>query len=37
MVYPENFEHKIKFDRIRELVGNYCLSDMGREQVAAMK
>lgn len=36
MVYPENFEHKIKFDRIRELVGNYCLSDMGREQVAAM-
>lgn len=36
MVYPENFEHKIKFDRIRQLVGNYCLSDMGREMVAEM-
>lgn len=36
MVYPENFEHKIKFDRIRQLVSSYCLSDMGRELVAAM-
>ena len=36
MVYPENFESKIKFDKIRRLIENYCLSDMGRELVQAM-
>lgn len=36
MVYPENFENKIKFDKIRQFVKNYCLSDMGRELVDAM-
>ena len=30
MVYPENFESKIKFDKIRQLIRNNCLSDMGR-------
>lgn len=30
MVYPENFEHKIKFDKIRQSVGEYCQSTMGR-------
>lgn len=36
MVYPENFESKIKFDKIRQLVKGYCLSDMGRELVETM-
>lgn len=36
MVYPENFENKIKFDKIRQLIKNYCLSDMGRELVDTM-
>ena len=36
MVYPENFESKIKFDKIRQLVKSYCLSDMGRELVDKM-
>ncbi|MDR0982512.1 MAG: endonuclease MutS2, partial [Culturomica sp.] len=31
MIYPEFFEEKIKFDKIRLLVKNQCLSDMGRE------
>ena len=33
MVYPENFETKIKFDKIRQLISNNSLSDMGRELV----
>lgn len=33
MIYPENFETKIKFDKIRQLISNNCLSDMGRELV----
>lgn len=33
MVYPENFETKLKFDKIRQLISNNCLSDMGRELV----
>jgi len=33
MIYPENFETKIGFDRIRQLVSENCLSDMGREKV----
>lgn len=36
MIYPENFESKIKFDKIRQLVKSYCLSDMGRELVDQM-
>lgn len=36
MIYPENFESKIKFDKIRQLVKSYCLSDMGRELVDKM-
>lgn len=34
MVYPENFETKIKFDKIRQLICSNCLSDMGRELVS---
>lgn len=36
MVYPENFESKIKFDKIRQLLNSYCLSDMGRQLVNEM-
>ncbi|NMC41004.1 MAG: endonuclease MutS2, partial [Bacteroidales bacterium] len=33
MVYPDNFEFKIGFDRIRELLKEKCLSPMGIEKV----
>lgn len=36
MIYPENFESKIKFDKIRQLISGYCQSDMGRELVEIM-
>lgn len=37
MIYPQNFESKIGFDRIRELLLDRCVSDMGREWVAKLK
>ncbi len=33
MIYPENFESKIGFDRIRNILADYCLSSMGKERV----
>lgn len=33
MIYPENFENKIGFDRIRSLLTEKCLSPMGEENV----
>ena len=36
MVYPDNFESKIKFDKIRELIKGRCLSSMGRELTEGM-
>jgi len=36
MIYPENFESKIGFDRIRELLKERCLSTMGIEKVDAI-
>ncbi|HWS01260.1 MAG TPA: hypothetical protein VN249_11625, partial [Prolixibacteraceae bacterium] len=30
-IYPENFENKIGFDKIRELLSGRCLSEMGKE------
>jgi DNA mismatch repair protein MutS2 len=36
MIYPENFEQKISFDTIRQLVANYCLSTPGKEKTAEM-
>jgi DNA mismatch repair protein MutS2 len=33
MIYPNNFEKKIGFDEIRELLKGYCLSNLGREMV----
>jgi len=32
MIYPENFEHKIGFDRIREMLAAHCISQMGLEK-----
>ena len=32
-IFPENFESKVGFDKIRELLKSRCLSDLGRERV----
>ena len=32
-IYPENFENKIGFDKIRELLRCRCLSELGKENV----
>jgi DNA mismatch repair protein MutS2 len=37
LIYPEQFESKIGFDRIRELVKGHCLFDPGRERVDEME
>jgi DNA mismatch repair protein MutS2 len=37
MIYPENFEQKIGFDTIRNLLADECVSDMGREYVEKMR
>lgn len=36
MIYPDNFESKIGFDRIKELLKEKCLSTMGIEKVDAI-
>ena len=36
MIYPENFEGKIKFDKIRALIDRGCQSSMGRELTKGM-
>jgi len=36
MIYPENFESKIGFDKIREHVTRRCLSPLGREKASEM-
>ena len=33
MIYPENFETKLRFDKVRELVKKQCLSSLGRDLV----
>jgi DNA mismatch repair protein MutS2 len=37
MIYPDNFESKIGFDRIRELLKEKCLSQMGIEMVDGIR
>jgi len=37
LVYPEQFESKIGFDRIRDLIRSHCLFDPGRERVEEMR
>ncbi|MDR2621636.1 MAG: Smr/MutS family protein [Dysgonamonadaceae bacterium] len=36
MIYPEIFEQKIGFDKIRLLIKNHCLSPLGEEKAAEM-
>ena len=36
MIYPQNFEQKIGFDQIRQLLKEKCLSTLGEERVAEM-
>jgi DNA mismatch repair protein MutS2 len=36
LIYPDHFESKIGFDRIRELVKTHCLFEPGKERVDAM-
>lgn len=33
LIYPDNFEQKIGFDRIRQTLTSHCLSQMGKELV----
>ncbi len=37
MIYPDTFEKKTGFDRIREIVAGYCLSTPGKQHVEAMR
>jgi len=37
MIYPENFENKIGFDRIRQLLSEKCLSPMGLDKIDEIK
>ncbi|EJW92146.1 recombination and DNA strand exchange inhibitor protein [gut metagenome] len=36
MIYPQNFEQKIGFDHIRQLLKGKCLSTLGEERVTKM-
>ena len=33
VLYPQNFEQKTGFDKIRQLISNKCLSSLGKERV----
>lgn len=37
VIYPDNFEYKIEFNKIRELVASNCLSSLGKEKVEEMQ
>lgn len=37
MIYPENFEQKIGFDKIRQILSDKCLSPLGVEKVTEME
>lgn len=36
MIYPDNFEQKIEFQKIRQLLAERCLSPLGKEKVEEM-
>ena len=36
MIYPQNFEQKTGFDKVRRLISEKCLSPLGEERVAEM-
>ncbi len=37
MIYPQNFEQKTGFDKVRQLINEKCLSPLGEERVAEMQ
>ena len=37
MIFPNNFEEKIGFDRIRQMLSDLCVSEMGRDHVGRMR
>jgi len=37
VIYPEFFEEKIRFDKVRNLIKEQCLSSMGKERVGEMR
>jgi len=37
MIYPKLFEEKIEFNKIRELLNELCLSNIGKDYVASMQ
>jgi DNA mismatch repair protein MutS2 len=37
ITYPDHFEQKTGFDKIRQLIGNKCLSPLGKERVDEIK
>lgn len=36
VIYPDNFEQKIEFDKVRQLISDRCLSPLGKEKVEEM-
>ena len=36
MIYPQNFEQKIGFTQIRQMLTGKCLSSLGEERVGRM-
>ena len=36
MIYPDNFEQKIEFSKIRQLLDAHCLSTLGKEKASLM-
>lgn len=37
MIYPDTFEQKLNFGKIRELLAEHCLSSLGREWIERME
>jgi len=37
MIYPENFEQKIGFDNIRQMLQAYCVSSLGQDYLKQLK
>jgi DNA mismatch repair protein MutS2 len=37
VIYPDSFEQKIGFDRIRTMLSEGCLCELGREKVESMQ
>ncbi|MCD7916743.1 MAG: endonuclease MutS2 [Tannerellaceae bacterium] len=37
MIYPQNFEQKTDFDKVRQLLRKKCLSPLGKERVTEME